>query len=51
MPSGSTDRAKLDAASKAELMRLARKQGLPGRSTMNRDQLVDALAGPSRAAS
>jgi DNA end-binding protein Ku len=49
--SGSTDRAKLDAASKAELMRLARKQGLPGRSTMNRDQLVDALAGTSRAAS
>jgi DNA end-binding protein Ku len=49
--SGSTDRAELDAASKAELMRLARKQGLPGRSTMNRDQLVDALAGTSRAAS
>ncbi|MFB7593975.1 Ku protein [Streptomyces sp. NPDC056160] len=48
--SGSRPRGKdeLHRLSKAELYRRAADEGLPGRSKMSRDQLVDALSGGGR---
>lgn len=38
---------RLEAMNKAELMELARKRGLPGRSRMRKEELLDALRGQS----
>jgi DNA end-binding protein Ku len=44
---GGEKKADLTAASKAELLEMARELKVPGRSSMNRDQLVDALRAAS----
>ncbi|MFI7382526.1 Ku protein [Streptomyces sp. NPDC049813] len=45
---GTARPASLDALTKAELYRRATEAGVPGRSAMNRDDLVAALRGTSR---